>query len=115
MVPVLEDTVVGGRGRGGRARRCAIESELGSAMTTWAKLAQASGGAELCVLQEATKVGPSICEAAEAHGGIEVGCMLCVELCLKVKDVLECRFWGRGDWGGRWEDSCSLAEMMLRR
>ena len=84
-------------------------------MTTWAKLAQASGGAELCVLQEATKVGPSVCEAAEAHGGIEVGCMLCVELCLEVEDGLECEFWEGGVWEGPRRDSCWLAEMSLRR
>ena len=72
-------------------------------------------GTELCVLQETTEVGPSICEAAKVGVGIEVGCALWVELCLEVEDGLECEFWEGGDWEGPRRDSCWLAEMLLRR
>ena len=111
-VPVLEGAVDGGRGGGGRARRCAVEGELGGAITDGVGKAGAGiCSVELCVLQEATKVGPRVCEAAEAGVGIKVGCALCVELCLEVEDSLECGLWEGEDRG----DSCWLAEMTLRR
>ena len=86
--------MIGGRGWGGWARSGAVKGELyGAIMDGMGEAGTGVCSTKLCMLEEAIKVYPSVCEAAEAGLGIKVGCVLWVELCLKVEDGLECEFW----------------------
>ena len=72
-------------------------------------------GAELCVLEEAIEVGPSICEAWRRASASRWAARSASSFASRSRMALSAGF-GRDETGGDGgEDSCWLAEMTLRR